>query len=592
MKLLNKTVVFALLAALALASCDTGISPTTPDFTQVNRAYDAVTGSQNAVLPGFPTVAPFGGSIVVDGSASNTIVMVTFPNSSDAPLDVFRGDPDDTTLTTRLREFLSFYNVAPSTGFTPSAKVGADIAYSVVRREGSTVYLNLTVGLAHLGVVVYQIDASKYTYRNGLSLDADGNGEAGTGLTDNGYGRFIVRDQAYSAVPAGHAASIAEAVLPQGAQGQISIDHYTIGGWLSDEIECVLRASLTGLDLASTTDDYTALIRDHVRLLNYANGAYNPVTLTWVRVGNTYTATFRQKAQGLYRVEVKNGIQTISNYYGSRQPVYFDSGSTVDKGWMTYYDEISGYNNANFRQESSIPFWSSVKGFGDSEGLNASLVFTLNFNSYIGNWGLNETIPANSVKLGYENSGKRVVIPTKSISLRYSSPAGKSTHNVGEIPIKDELVIELADGIDLDQLSAYSLNLFISKDYGYRGDDGDDPPRKSGVFGDYTNIDKPVEGVYYFGSYGPVNVNHSGPTPPSPGNKPASLSSTASYTQTIAKLDEIIAYCDAYPGSANDGAKTFAESLMSSILDYADGGWDFAKEYFIGPINQCIDLLD
>jgi hypothetical protein len=220
-------------------------------------------------------------------------------------------------------------------------------------------------------------------------------------------------------------------------------------------------------------------------------------------------------------------------------------------------------------------------------------VFTLNFNSYIGNWGLNETIPANSVKLGYENSGKRVVIPTKSISLRYSSPAGKSTHNVGDIPIKDELVIELADGIDLDQLSAYSLNLFISKDYGYRGDDGDDPPRKSGVFGDYTNIDKPVEGVYYFGSYGPVNVNHSGPTPPSPGSKPASLSSTASYTQTIAKLDEIIAYCDANPGSTNDWVKlNIQNSLKPSVSLFENGGWDIAKGSYIGPINQIIDDLE
>ncbi|MDR1318891.1 MAG: hypothetical protein LBJ90_04630 [Treponema sp.] len=72
-------------------------------------------------------------------------------------------------------------------------------------------------------------------------------------------------------------------------------------------------------------------------------------------------------------------------------------------------------------------------------------------------------------------------------------------------------------------------------------------------------------------------------------SKPSKLSDNAGYSQAIAKLDEIIAYCDAHPETTNNYyAKLAAESSKAVITLTL---WNSAKEQYITLINSYIDGL-
>jgi hypothetical protein len=81
------------------------------------------------------------------------------------------------------------------------------------------------------------------------------------------------------------------------------------------------------------------------------------------------------------------------------------------------------------------------------------------------------------------------------------------------------------------------------------------------------------------------------------GGIPSKLSYSASKSDAIAKLDQIIAYCEANPSgsvsstSGNTYRKSLAESLKTNIQSPA-GSWDSLKTSYINSINGLIDLLD
>ncbi|MDR1231900.1 MAG: hypothetical protein LBK61_10940 [Spirochaetaceae bacterium] len=67
--------------------------------------------------------------------------------------------------------------------------------------------------------------------------------------------------------------------------------------------------------------------------------------------------------------------------------------------------------------------------------------------------------------------------------------------------------------------------------------------------------------------------------------KPAKLSSSASYTEAMAKISEIIVYCNAHPGTANDGIK----EALQEVPTQSD--WNSGKQDIIDAINEKIDEL-
>ncbi|MDR3193319.1 MAG: hypothetical protein LBT87_09665 [Treponema sp.] len=77
------------------------------------------------------------------------------------------------------------------------------------------------------------------------------------------------------------------------------------------------------------------------------------------------------------------------------------------------------------------------------------------------------------------------------------------------------------------------------------------------------------------------------------GGKPARLSSDASYDEAADKLDEIIAYCEAHPGSANTGVKNGVEAFKITAFSFINESyWSgrTARET-IDVINAFIDEL-
>jgi hypothetical protein len=76
------------------------------------------------------------------------------------------------------------------------------------------------------------------------------------------------------------------------------------------------------------------------------------------------------------------------------------------------------------------------------------------------------------------------------------------------------------------------------------------------------------------------------------GGKPANHSSRPSYGQAVAKINEIITYCDAHPGDVNNDIKSVAQMFTSAI---SQSDWDNSnqldKSSWIGQINILIDGL-
>jgi hypothetical protein len=56
-------------------------------------------------------------------------------------------------------------------------------------------------------------------------------------------------------------------------------------------------------------------------------------------------------------------------------------------------------------------------------------------------------------------------------------------------------------------------------------------------------------------------------------SKPALLSNSATYSQALAKLDEIIAYCDSHPGMINNSVKYSVDQLRSPLAAYTNNTW-------------------
>jgi hypothetical protein len=76
------------------------------------------------------------------------------------------------------------------------------------------------------------------------------------------------------------------------------------------------------------------------------------------------------------------------------------------------------------------------------------------------------------------------------------------------------------------------------------------------------------------------------------GGKPARLSRNASYKEAVAKIDEIIAYCEAHPGLENDAVKGSARQTRSMLSMYGvEDNWNSIRDIIIDEIDFYISGL-
>jgi hypothetical protein len=120
-------------------------------------------------------------------------------------------------------------------------------------------------------------------------------------------------------------------------------------------------------------------------------------------------------------------------------------------------------------------------------------------------------------------------------------------------------------------LAACSGGTFIDPGHGGGGTDG----------GNYSN------GNGDGGSGGGSSGGGSGSV-----SKPSRLSNNATYAQSVAKVDEIIDYCEARPGATNDAMNMGAQSLKSG-LSYpgVQSSWSSMADRQISAINAFIGQL-
>jgi hypothetical protein len=74
-------------------------------------------------------------------------------------------------------------------------------------------------------------------------------------------------------------------------------------------------------------------------------------------------------------------------------------------------------------------------------------------------------------------------------------------------------------------------------------------------------------------------------------SKPVKLSSNATYAQAIDKLDAIIAYCTAHPGTTNTGIKSGVQTLKVTISSLQNSWGGTTVKGMIDSINALIDEL-
>jgi hypothetical protein len=71
------------------------------------------------------------------------------------------------------------------------------------------------------------------------------------------------------------------------------------------------------------------------------------------------------------------------------------------------------------------------------------------------------------------------------------------------------------------------------------------------------------------------------------GGKPAKLSSNATHTEAIAKLEEIISYSE-----TSSGIKAEAELLKMGLEGMSSQEWNYMRSVHINSINAMIEMID
>jgi len=165
-----------------------------------NRSYAVTTFTVSASSIS-STGAAVASSLSIGDKAVNTVTV----RINDATADVFKADNPEA----KLKEFLFFYTFNP-TELTPTEinagkthTLTALSGWSLDRKSGSdTFVLKFPVFTASSSRVVWKIDSTKYTFRDGLKMDLNNNDIAGEAVYDDHYGQIPVDGITYSAATA------------------------------------------------------------------------------------------------------------------------------------------------------------------------------------------------------------------------------------------------------------------------------------------------------------------------------------------------------------------------------------------------------
>jgi len=371
MKTFLKIAAIAAITALAVISCS---PPDVPEshfdwWDEYNEQFDATKYSGNTG----------GGSFNVNGSLSTSltaenIVTISLPSSA----DVLKKDkiaPSDL-------DFISFntFNAAASLSVGEADKTLTPITgWTVDRRLGDTIYVKVPISTTITSHVVFKVDGTKYTYRNGLKMDRDGNGVAGEPIYDDYYQQLTVSSPVNSrsyTKPGNRGWTVSLESVPT-----FSDDTNTV----TMTNQSVADASIYGID----TTDRETIIKSLVggfKIEEFSGGKWStmPVTVKYDTSYGIYVESVTVKHLNAYRVVFEKGsinLETSKEFYGVKQRIRIEGASDSIypnniKNITRLEGEPGTYYNSNERRFANLTSVSDISVYS-KDSLNQNVVLKL-----------------------------------------------------------------------------------------------------------------------------------------------------------------------------------------------------------------------
>jgi hypothetical protein len=527
MKILKK-IAFLALVIFAAAGCENSLSETSPSLGDFNRSKGFEAGSATSPANYFPLIT---GQLNVTAGAEQYILNIVFPN---VELD-FLKIPNGNTAATRFNaiqeemiKFLHFYSLeSRNDAYAASQHVG-EIPYTVVRRDGNTIDIRLTLPPNVSSSIEAFVDPERYTFRGGQKLDIDGNGVAGEPWFDALYG--------YYTVTGGTAITLGDRRPRSGIELRFSWTDGLGGSTISNNTvltdfpnfpDLYLNIGYGGSIYNDDVDRGSVIgAMIHIEKYNRASGSYEPLQTGPIAQSSVTPYTYgipipitSIKAFDLIRVRVESDparrgfITTGFDYYGGSQRYY----SSVDRKKRINEVESLTFSSSDYFE---IPqFWTGIKVSADEDGFNGYIILDLDLSSggNIGNQGIQEPGADFSryFKIGYtrDTSGvatkpdlswnKLTFIPIKSAARRYSGINPPAVD-----PAPDQLRVDLDPGLKIESGNRFYVIIGNGLGNGYQslGDRQPGGTTPVGEFGDFRNVQLVIDGVSGFVNYGYVTA--------------------------------------------------------------------------------------
>jgi len=529
MKTIIKITALAIITVLAMLACTPEIELTQRDFTEIrdgkNPKYDNVRSGSH--LPNFDA------SKITYRTSSST------PAETDKELDIYfpkNVDILDKEITTAaLKTFLSIYTFTTDKSSSSETKASlkeTDIDFDFVRRvrygtDSDEVVISLKAVPSKTFVV--KIDATKYTFANGLKLDTNNNGITGETIYDDYYSPIkpINADSLDFINPTmvdiklSIVAELTNTVNPMDPQQEIII------------AKLAFNADYKSTSLKKQNEDIIKALMPKIKLQKY-----NPANKTWDAIGTVkavdsiqgdttngywYLAVPINPVAGdiyrAYATDMKNLTTTI-DILGIKQKIQVSGGNNYKQSSpsLTYNTVISDPLPINSSTVITPETSLHVKDYivsSDATGKNVKL--EIYFNSISDNntgvhWlkeldtatfnknvklAYNRNNPSNSINtLGSSTKlDDLVFIPIKSV--KYDS---KDRFGSAAAPGTNRITITLDPSYQLSQDKNRLITFLVAPGFQY-----DDP---NIVFGDITEngLKFFIEGVNRWKSYGSIGM--------------------------------------------------------------------------------------
>ncbi|GHT60931.1 hypothetical protein FACS1894109_19080 [Spirochaetia bacterium] len=501
------------LATVAIMSCSQTLDPTDPDLAPVTDAY-GVDGVRT--LSGTGNYPNFDGNPSTATGGSKIVTVYNFPN--DIGLDILNDGSDLAALTTSLKAFLSFHNIsntAPAAN-TAHALIG-NIDYTVIRREGTTLTLELTLAASNVGAVAAKIDGTKYSHHNGILLDRNNDGKLGEAFYDDfyDYTSISIGGTPYAGnIPAGSGGSVSQI----GSDNTVYSTSASLGAYVwTPPATATTGTAVASLWISDSVTNYAATIPTYVTLQKYNGSGWDNVAVTWTVdtvIGNYVTNPITVADNDLYRFKYSSApLVTTTDFFGGKRKIYFVSNPDVDYEYSNVYF-ANNFSRTVDNTDNSTGWFTQVY---ITKADNARLGIRLNVTGSAGNQGLKTNIDGAKLKVGYFPSGlgssadwSDAVLFDVTATLRYADGEATSSSLIyapsgTTVYTKDQLYLEFADAkIEANNgvinFNGHTWYLFLSPDYGYLGNynASTDNSRK---FGDWENYSKRIDGKAFFAAY-------------------------------------------------------------------------------------------